>query len=126
MSQERPEVRTLNLREVELQVFREIVSGIPWETALRSKGVEQCWQICKEISHRVQHLTLHPQEIGQEGQDTSMAEQGSLCQNKRKEQIHRQLKLRQGTWECYNEEAQFCRDGVRKVKGKAGIEHGKI
>lgn len=41
--------RLLNFRKAGFQLFREADSGIPWETALRDKGMEQSWQIFRKV-----------------------------------------------------------------------------
>lgn len=41
--------RLLNFRKADFQLFREVVSGIPWDTALRDKGMEQSWQIFRKV-----------------------------------------------------------------------------
>lgn len=44
-------VMPLNFRRANFQLFRETVNRIPWEASLRDKGVEQSWQICREVFH---------------------------------------------------------------------------
>lgn len=43
--------RLLNFRKADFQLCREVVSGIPGETALRDKGMEteQSWQIFRKV-----------------------------------------------------------------------------
>lgn len=55
---------TLSVKETDIQLFREIVTGIPWETALWDKGVEQRWQIFKEVGVGYQYL--YRSRLGQE------------------------------------------------------------
>lgn len=40
MGQVRNKVMPLNFRKADFQLFKEITSGIHWETSLRDKGVE--------------------------------------------------------------------------------------
>lgn len=51
-------VTPLTFRKADFQLFREIMSGIPGETALRDKAVEQIWQILKEVFRRMQELMI--------------------------------------------------------------------
>jgi len=51
-------VRSLNLRKANFQLFRVLVHGIPWRSALRGKGVNQSWEIFKGVSLRVQELSI--------------------------------------------------------------------
>ncbi|PKU45940.1 hypothetical protein llap_3743 [Limosa lapponica baueri] len=58
MYQAKSKVRTLNFRKADFQLFKELVSRAPWETALRDKGTEQSWQISKDTFHRAQELSI--------------------------------------------------------------------
>lgn len=49
-------VRTLNHRKANFQFFRVLVHGIPWETALRTKEVNDSLETFKDIFLRVQEL----------------------------------------------------------------------
>lgn len=58
MGQEKYEVRTLNFKKAKFQLFREIINRITCVTVLRNKGVEQNWQIFKEVFHKEQELAI--------------------------------------------------------------------
>jgi len=51
-------VRTLNFRRANFQLFKEIVRRTPWETVLRSRGIEQSWQLFKDVFQRAQELSI--------------------------------------------------------------------
>ncbi|TRZ07865.1 hypothetical protein HGM15179_019241 [Zosterops borbonicus] len=57
----RRKVRPPNFRKAIFQLFKEKVNRIPWETALRDKGVEQSQWIFKDIFHGVKDL-VNPRE----------------------------------------------------------------
>jgi len=40
------------------ELFKKLVNGIAWETALRNKGAEQSYQIFKDIFLRAQELSF--------------------------------------------------------------------
>lgn len=42
-------IRPLNFRKTDFQLFKEKANRIPWQTALSDKGVQQSWQIFKEV-----------------------------------------------------------------------------
>ena len=68
MGQAKNKVRTLNFRKANFQLFKELVNGTPWETALRDKGAEQSWQIFKDAFHRMQELLIpRCEKSGKEG-----------------------------------------------------------
>ncbi len=58
MRQAKSNIRKLNFRKSNFQLFRELVNKIPWETGLMGKGTEQSWQIFKEAFFRVQELSI--------------------------------------------------------------------
>ena len=51
-------VTTLNFRKANFQLFKELLSRTPWETALRDRGAEQSWRIFKDAFHRAQELSV--------------------------------------------------------------------
>ena len=68
MGQAKSKVRTLNFRQEDFQLFKELVKRTPWETALRDKGAEQSWQIFKDAFHRAQELSIpRCKKSGKEG-----------------------------------------------------------
>jgi len=58
MEKAKRKVRALNFRKANFQFFKELVSRIPCEIALRDKGAEQSWQIFKYAFHRAQELLI--------------------------------------------------------------------
>jgi len=93
MGQVKSKVRTLNFRKAKFQLFRELVSRIPWE---RNR--------CKKS--------------GQEGKRPAWLSRDLLVKLKGKKEMHRHWKQGQITWEEYRDIAQLYRDGVRKAKGQ--------
>jgi len=49
-------IKILNFKKANLQYFKELTDGIPWETALRGEGTEQSWQLYYDIFLRMQEL----------------------------------------------------------------------
>ncbi|PKU34424.1 nedd4-binding protein 2-like 2 [Limosa lapponica baueri] len=86
MGQARSKVRTLNFRKASFQLFKVLVNGTPWETALRDKGAEQSWQIFEDVFHRVQELSIpRSKKIRKGRQETNMAELRPAGQTKGQE-----------------------------------------
>lgn len=98
MGQVRSKVRRLNFKNSEFQVYRERVSGIPWETALADKGAEQSWQFSKEVFRGVQELAIpRSKKLVKECETLAWLSMDSLVKLKRKKKISRELKLAQVT-----------------------------
>jgi len=58
MGQVKTKARTLNVRRANFQLFKELVDGIPWETAFRDKGAEENWQLFKDVFRRLEELSI--------------------------------------------------------------------
>ncbi|PKU39791.1 rna-directed dna polymerase from mobile element jockey-like [Limosa lapponica baueri] len=105
-------IRTLNFRKANFPLFKELVSKGPWETALRDNGAEQSWQIFKDAFHRVQELSIpRCKKSGKEGKTRAWLSQDLLVKLKGKEEMPRQWKQGQVSWEEHREAARLCRDG---------------
>ncbi|KFV15714.1 hypothetical protein N339_02762, partial [Pterocles gutturalis] len=112
-------VRTLHFGKANLQIFRELVERIPWETALRDKEAEQSWQIFKDAFHSAQDLSIpRCKKSGKIGKRPVWLSQDLWLKLKRKKKMHKKWKQGQVSWEEYRDIAQLCRDGVRKAKAQ--------
>lgn len=49
MRKESSEAQTLDFRQAEFGLFRELVGVIPWDAALKGKVAEGNWQIFKDL-----------------------------------------------------------------------------
>jgi len=79
-------VRTLNFRQANFQLFKELVSRTPWEMVLRDMGAERSWQIFKDSFHKAQELcTPRCKKISKGRQETGMAESRPAGQTKGQE-----------------------------------------
>ncbi|KFQ62398.1 hypothetical protein N334_02973, partial [Pelecanus crispus] len=119
MGKVRSTVRTLNFRKANFQLFKELVRRTPWETVLRDRGMEQSWQTFKDTFHRAQELSVPKcKKSGKEGKRPAWLSRDLLVKLKSKRELHRQWKQGQVSWEEYREDAQLCREGVRKAKAQ--------
>ncbi|KFW04519.1 hypothetical protein N327_07886, partial [Fulmarus glacialis] len=119
IGQAKSKVRTPNFGKAKFQLFKELVSKTPWETAFRDKGAEQSWQIFKDAFHRAQELSIPTcKKSGKEGKRPAWLSRDLLVKLKGKKEMHRQWKQGQVSWEEYRDAARLCRDGVRKAKAR--------
>ncbi|KFP65292.1 hypothetical protein N322_12895, partial [Cariama cristata] len=117
MGQAKSEVRTLNFRKANFQLFKDLVNRTPWETALRDNRAEQSWQIFKDAFHRAQKLLIpRCKKSGKEGKRPAWLSQDLLVKLKGKKEMLKQWKQGLVSWEEYRDAARLCRDGVRKAK----------
>ena len=71
-----------------MQLFRELVNKIPWETALKDEGAEQSWQIFKETFLRAQKLFIPScRQPGKEGKRLTWLTQDLLVKLKSKNRM---------------------------------------
>ncbi|KFQ02734.1 hypothetical protein N329_11861, partial [Haliaeetus albicilla] len=116
MGQAKSKVRTLNFRKAKFQLFKDLVSRMPWESASGTREQNRAGRSLS-ILHRVQELSI-PRCKKSEKQDKRPAwlSQDLLVKLKGKKEMHRQWRQGQVSWEEYKDDAQLCRDGVRKTK----------
>lgn len=58
----------MNPGKVKCWLLKELISRIPWETALEDEGAQQSWQIFQDALHRKQELTIpRCKKSGKEG-----------------------------------------------------------
>ena len=55
-------VRTVSSRRANLQLLKELLGGISWESVLEGMGTEQRWQLFKDTLLRAQELSVPQQK----------------------------------------------------------------
>lgn len=71
-------VRVLNFKRTNFQRFKELLNEILWETVLRDIGIEQSWQLFKDIFLRAQELSVFSIRNEVRKQKIGMVEQRSV------------------------------------------------
>ncbi|NWZ68079.1 AP3B1 protein, partial [Acrocephalus arundinaceus] len=74
--------------DVNSQSFGNPVRGDPLRDCLRGKGVEESWQIFKELFHRVQELAIPKTKKSKEGRRAAWLSRNVLVKMKGKKQRH--------------------------------------
>ncbi|KFW72584.1 hypothetical protein AS28_04447, partial [Pygoscelis adeliae] len=122
MGQEKRRVRTLNFRRANLQFFKQLEDGIPWETALRDKGGGHSWQLFKDIFLRAQELSIPTRKkLGKKCRRPAWLSKDLLVKLKCKKEMHRQWNQGCVSWEEYRDTPWMCRDGIRKAKAQLEV-----
>ncbi|XP_068520926.1 uncharacterized protein [Anas acuta] len=110
-------VRTLDLRRANLQLLKELVEEILWDTVLRERGSDQIWQLFKDIFLSVQELSIPVcNKSSREGRKPVWLSNDLLVKLRQKKELHRQWKRGRVLWEEYRNAVWTCRDGIRKAK----------
>ena len=60
-------VRTVSSRRANLQLLKELLDGIRWETVFKGMGTEQSWQLLKDTLLRAQWLSIPQQKSSRGG-----------------------------------------------------------
>ena len=55
-------VRTVSSRRANLQLLKELLGGLSWESVLEGMGTEQRWQLFKDTLLRAQELSVPQQK----------------------------------------------------------------
>lgn len=68
---------SLIFKKAKIQLFKELVNKITWETVLKDKGAGQRWQIFNEAFFKVKELIICKcSKVRKRRQETSMSETG--------------------------------------------------
>jgi len=110
-------IKTLDLRRANVDLFKELLGGIPWARALEGRGLQECWSLFK-------HHFLHAQErciplrkkSSKGGRRPAWLNKELLAEIRCKRKVQGMWKEGQDTWEEYRNVVRACRDATRKAK----------
>jgi len=110
-------IKTLDFRRANFGLFKDLLGGIPWGTALEGRGVQESWSLFK-------HHFLHAQDgciplskkARRGGRTPAWINKELLAELRWKRKVHRMWKERQAAWEGYRNVVRACRDATRKAK----------
>ncbi|GAB0192671.1 hypothetical protein GRJ2_001732400 [Grus japonensis] len=108
---------TLDLRRVDLGLFRDLLGRVSWDKALEGRGAQDSWLVfkghllqaqerCSPTKRKSSKYTRRPAWMNKE----------LLGKLKHKKEVYRGWKQGQVAWRGYRETVQAARDQVRKAK----------
>ncbi|GAB0176455.1 mitochondrial enolase superfamily member 1 [Grus japonensis] len=117
------QISTLDMRRADFRLLRELVSQVPWETALEGTEVHQCWSLFKGHLLRTQEQAKMPQ-VKQAGQKASLAEQVSYLhlELRRKKKVYACWKQGQAMREDYRDATRLCREKICVAKAQLELK----
>jgi len=111
-------VKTLDFRRANFLLFRALVHGIPWETALRSKGAKENWETFKDIFLSVEEISiLTCKDSSRGGRRSSWLSQDLLAKLKYKPKCTGS-EGRDIIWGYYKDITWQCKEGISKAKAQ--------
>jgi len=77
---------TLDFQRVDFELFRRLVGGVPWDSILDSKGVQDSWSLFKKEFLKVQEQDVPETQNEPAGKKTGVDEQGAILETPREKE----------------------------------------
>ncbi|KAK4815560.1 hypothetical protein QYF61_004077 [Mycteria americana] len=107
---------TLDFRRADFGLFRRLVERVPWEAALKGKGVQEGWTFFKEEVLKAQEQAVpRCRKMSQRGRPAWLNRELWLKLRK-KRRVYDLWKKGQATQEDYKGVARLCREKIRRAK----------
>ncbi|GAB0207904.1 mitochondrial enolase superfamily member 1 [Grus japonensis] len=114
---------TLDMGRADFRLLRELVSQVPWETALEGIGVHQCWSLFKVHLLRAQEQAIPKcRRSSRRGRRPAWLNRDLLLELRRKKKVYACWKQGQATWEDYRDAAHLCREKIRAAKAQLELK----
>ena len=90
---------TLDFRRADFGLFRDLLGGVPGDTALEGRGTQESWLIFKDHLLQAQEQRMHPnkEEVRQKCQDACMDKQGAPGQTQTQKGSLQRVEARTGS-----------------------------
>ncbi|GAB0180024.1 hypothetical protein GRJ2_000467700 [Grus japonensis] len=114
---------TLDMRRADFRLLRELVSQVPWETALEGIGVHQCWSLFKGHLLRAQEQVIPKcRKSSRQGRRPAWLNRDLLLELRWKKKVYACWKQGQAMWEDYRDAARLCREKIRAAKAQLELK----
>ncbi|PKU42582.1 adaptin ear-binding coat-associated protein 1 [Limosa lapponica baueri] len=110
---------TLDFRRADFSLFRSLVGKVPWEAALKGKGVQEGWVFFKEevLKAQAQAIPVHCR-ARRWGKRPAWLNKEIGSQLREKRRVYGLWKKGQATQEDYKGVVKLCREKIRKAKAQ--------
>ncbi|KAK4820905.1 hypothetical protein QYF61_008137 [Mycteria americana] len=110
---------TLDFRRADFGLFRRLVERVPWEAALKGKGVQEGWTFFKEEVLKAQERAVpRCQKMSRRGRRPAWLTRELWLELRRKRRVYDLWKKGQATQEDYKGVARLCREKIRRAKAE--------
>ncbi|KAK4826062.1 hypothetical protein QYF61_005021 [Mycteria americana] len=110
---------TMDFRRSDFDLFRTLVERVPWETVLKSKGVQGGWAFFKkEILKAQEQAVPMCHKTNQQGRRLAWPNRELLLGLRKKRRVYHFWKKGQATQKEYRDLVKSCREKIRKAKAQ--------
>ncbi|TRZ10607.1 hypothetical protein HGM15179_016504 [Zosterops borbonicus] len=114
---------TLDFRRADFGLFRRLIQGVPWEEALKNKGVQESWVLFKTEFLRAQEQTVPVcRKTSRRGKRPAWISKEVLDEIRNKKRMYRFWKEGQVPWEVFKGAARECRKKIREAKAQFELQ----
>ncbi|KFZ45725.1 hypothetical protein N321_12356, partial [Antrostomus carolinensis] len=108
---------TLDFRRADFDLFRDLLGHIPWDEFLEGRGVQDSWEILKDLFLQAQERCIPmKRKGGKTSRRPAWMNRKILNKLRTKKETYRGWKEGRVTWEEYRQITREARDQVRKAK----------
>ncbi|KAK4814759.1 hypothetical protein QYF61_026736 [Mycteria americana] len=110
---------TLDFRRADFGLFRRLVERVPWEAALKGKGVQEGWTFFKEGVLKAQEQSVpRCRKTSRWGRRPAWLNRELWLELRKKRRVYNLWKKGQATQEDYKGVARLCREKIRRAKAE--------
>ncbi|KAK4821278.1 hypothetical protein QYF61_017642 [Mycteria americana] len=110
---------TLDFRRADFSLFRRLVERVPWQAALRGKGVQEGWTFFKEEVLKAQERAVpRCRKTSRRGRRPAWLTRELWLELRRKRRVYDLWKKGRATQEDYKGVARLCREKTRRAKAE--------
>ncbi|KAK4811015.1 hypothetical protein QYF61_015719 [Mycteria americana] len=110
---------TFDFRRADFGLFRRLVEGVPWEAALKGKGVQEGWTFFKEEVLKAQERAVpRCRKTSWQGRRPAWLNRELWLELRKKRRVYNLWKKGQATQEDYKGVARLCREKNRRAKAE--------
>ncbi|KAK4816845.1 hypothetical protein QYF61_023967 [Mycteria americana] len=110
---------TLDFRRADFGLFRRLVERVPWEAALKGKGVQEGWTFFKEEVLKAQERAVPGcRKMSRQGRRPAWLTGELWLELRKKSRVYDLWKKGQATQEDYKGVVRLCREKTRKAKAE--------
>ncbi|KAK4829760.1 hypothetical protein QYF61_006484 [Mycteria americana] len=110
---------TLDFQRVDFGLFRRLVERVPWEAALKGKGVQEGWTFFKEEVLKAQERAVpRCRKMSRRGRRLAWVTRELWLELRRKRRVYDLWKKGRATQEDYKGVARLCREKIRRAKAE--------
>ncbi|KAK4828050.1 hypothetical protein QYF61_023088 [Mycteria americana] len=109
----------LDFRRADFGLFRRLVERVPWEAALKGKGVQEGWTFFKEEVLKAQEQAVpRCRKTSRRGRRPAWLNRELWLELRKKRRVYDLWKKGQATQEDYKGVARLCREKIRRAKAE--------